>query len=580
MPHCRARPGALALAAVTVLATLAGCTGGGPPSAGPSGSGAAAADGARTVAAPAYQAQHAGGTLRLLARSSAGTLDPQLNYTLQYWQLFPSVFDGLTAFAKVGGAASATVVPNLAEALPEPADGGRSYTFTLRRGIRFSDGREVGPDDVVASFRRLFRVSGPAAAQYFRGLVGADACLRLPAGCTLDGVTADRAARTVTLRLTAPDTELFAKLALPPASVLPADTPAADAGRAPVPGTGPYAFGPYDPAKSLLLQRNRYFREWSREARPQGYPDVIRMDFGSTPDDAVDAVLQGDADWMFDPPTATRLAELQAKDAGRLRSNLLGALWYLPMNVNVPPFDRVQARQAVSWAVDRAELVRLYGGDLLAQPACTVLPPGVPGHRETCDYTSPAGAAWRGPDLARARQLVQESGTAGQRVTVVTTDDDTDRRIGRAVAATLTRIGWRASTKAVPAERFPALVRNSRNRVQISLTSWYQDYPTASDHLGVLLSCAAFTPGSDTSANISGYCDQPTEANLARAFELAQTDPAAAEELWSRIDRQVMRNAPIAPLFTPKQLDVLSARTGNHVFSRQHGMLVDQLWVR
>ena len=112
------------------------------------------------LAAPPVQAQtredlmaaHRGGTLRLVAHTAGGTIDPQINYTAQYWQLFQFVYDGLVTFKKAGGIAGAEIVPDLAEAIPAPQDEGKTYVFKLRDGIAFSDGSPVTVADVVASF--------------------------------------------------------------------------------------------------------------------------------------------------------------------------------------------------------------------------------------------------------------------------------------------------------------------------------------------------------------------------------------------------------------------------------------------
>ena len=127
-------------------------------------------------------------------RRPAARFDPQVNYTLQYWQLYQAMYDGLLAFTKVGGQQSFTVVPDLAEAMPKVTDGGKTYTFTLRKGIKFSTGQTVTPDDVVASFERIFKVSSPTAGTFYNGIVGAAACLKTPAHVHLSkGVIADDA---------------------------------------------------------------------------------------------------------------------------------------------------------------------------------------------------------------------------------------------------------------------------------------------------------------------------------------------------------------------------------------------------
>src|SRR6266852_9331680 len=96
-----------------------------------------------TSAAPA---SHRGGTLKLLAKAAGGTLDPQVNYTLEYWQLYQGTYDGLLGFTKAGGNAAFQVVPDLAENLPTPTNGGKKWVFGLRKGIKFSNGKTVTPD--------------------------------------------------------------------------------------------------------------------------------------------------------------------------------------------------------------------------------------------------------------------------------------------------------------------------------------------------------------------------------------------------------------------------------------------------
>ena len=130
-------------------------------------------------------------TLRLLAHTAAGTLDPHLNYTAQYWQLYAFTYDGLVAFRKVAGPTRRRSRPRPGRPrYPTPEDGGLLYRFHLRPGIRFSDGRPLGPADVVASLRRIFRVRSPTAETFYGAIAGAPACLATPDTCSLDGVEA------------------------------------------------------------------------------------------------------------------------------------------------------------------------------------------------------------------------------------------------------------------------------------------------------------------------------------------------------------------------------------------------------
>ena len=565
-------PGRASLAGVTALAlALAGCSGSADDTPSATASGAAAG----------FQAQHQGGTLKLLAKSAAGSLDPQVNYTLQYWQLYQAMYDGLMAFKKVGGQPSFTPVPDLAEAAPQVSDGGKTYVFKLRPGIKFSTGAPVTVDDVVASFERIFKVSSPTAGSFYNGIVGADACLKTPATCSLSkGVIGDAAAGTVTIHLTAPDPEFLFKLAVPHASILPKGSPSADAGTKPLPTTGPYEVKSYDPNRALELVRNPNFTEWSPDAQPRGYPDAIDYSFGLTVEAEITAVQNGQADWVFDPPPADRLNELGTSYASQVHVNPLTAFWYLTLNTNIAPFNNVAARQAINWAVDRSALVRLYGGANLAQPVCTILPPNFPGHVDSCAYTAGGGATWSAPDLAKAKQLVQQSGTAGQEVGIVTQDDSVNKAMGEYLQSLLTEIGYKAVLKPLSANIQFTYIQNTKNKVQLALTSWYQDYPAASDFINVLLSCASFRPGSDSSINISGFCDKDIDARIQQALTLGQTDQQAADQKWAEIDQAIMQKSPVVPLLTPKLVDFTSKRVGNYQFSKQFYMLVSQLWVQ
>jgi peptide/nickel transport system substrate-binding protein len=531
--------------------------------------------------APAQAQDHRGGTMRIVAVGAGGTLDPQINYTLQYWQIYQGLYDGLLNFKKGIGADGFTIVPDLAEDMPQAADDGKTYIFKLRKGIKFSDGRDVTVKDVLASFQRIFKVKGPTAGGFYNGIVGADKCLATPDTCTLDGgVVANEADNTVTFHLVAPDSEFFDKIAVPHASIVPADAPATDGGNTFIPGTGAYMVSAYDPNKQLKMVRNPHFKEWSKDAQPDGYPDVINYDFGLTDEAEITAIENGQADWMLDPPPADRLNEIGTKYAKQVHVTPLTAMWYAPMNVNIPPFNNEKARQAVSYALDRNALVKIFGGKVLAQPVCQVLPPSFPGHVDYCPYSKDAGAKWSAPDMAKAKQLMQESGQAGQKVTVISEDSAVSKSVGTYIQSVLNDLGFKADLKPISSNIQFTYIQNTNNKVQISISQWYQDYPAASDFLNILFGCDNFHPGSDSSVNISGFCDKEIDAKMKDAMKTAITDPKKANEMWADVDKAVTDHAPAAFLFTPKHVDFTSARLGNFQFNPQYYWMVSQAWVQ
>jgi peptide/nickel transport system substrate-binding protein len=529
----------------------------------------------------AYKAEHRGGTMRLLAKAAGGTLDPHINYTLQYWNLYQPVYDGLVTFKKAAGAEGFKIVADIAEEIPAPENSGKTYVFKIRKGIKFSDGRELGVKDVVASFQRIFKVSSPTSGSFFAGIVGADKCLKEPATCTLEGgVVGDEAKGTVTINLSQPDAEFFQKIGLPHAVILPADAPTKDAGTQIIPGTGPYMFTSYDPNKALVMERNPNFKQWSADAQPDGYPDKIQYDFGLSEEAAVTAIQNGEADWLFDEIPADRLGEIGTKNKEQVHVTPLTAWWYLPMNTRLAPFDNEKARQAVAYAIDRKQLVKIFGGPVLASPVCQVLPPGFPGNEPYCPFTKNPGKKWSAPDMEKAKKLVEESGTKGQKVTIIAEDRAISKDIGVYLQSVLNELGYQTDVKPISANIQFTYIQNTNNKVQMSITQWYQDYPAASDFLYVLFGCESFHEGSDSSVNISGFCDKEINDKMKKALDLGVEDPKAANKLWAEIDKAVTDKAPAAGLFTPKHLDFVSKRVGNFQFNSQYYWMVTQSWVK
>ena len=143
------------------------------------------------------------------------------------------------------------------------------------------------------------------------------------------------------------------------------------------------------------------------------------------------------------------------------------------MNTRLAPFDNVKARQAVNFAIDRKALVNLFGGPVLAAPVCQVLPPGFPAHVPYCPYTKDPGEKWSAPDIERAKQLVEESGTKGQKVTVIVEDTAVSKSIGVYLQSVLKEIGYDADVKPISPNIQFTYIQNTNNKVQISVSPGY-----------------------------------------------------------------------------------------------------------
>ena len=526
---------------------------------------------------------NSGGTLMTVAKGApSGSPDPQINYTLQEWQLLVITHDGLLGFKRAAGTEGTKLVPDLATEIPKPQDGGKTYVFHIRKGIKFSNGKELKPSDVKYTFERLFKIgSSPNAGTWYNVIVGGDACVKTPATCDLSkGVVADDAAGTVTFHLTMGDPEFFDKLAVPFAFILPTGTPNKEV-QIPPPGTGPYKFVEYNPNKEIKLVRNTNFKEWSKDAQPNGNPDVIVQKFGLSAEAEVTHVENGQADWMFDNPPADRLNEISTKYADQVHVNPLTAVWYFAFNVRVPPFNNLKARQGVNYATDRNALVKIYGGPNLAVPTCQILPPNFPGYKPYCPYTkNPGSGKWTAPDMTKAKQLIAASGTKGASVKVNTDTVETDKALGLYFVGLLNQLGYKATLQALSPDIQYPYCQNSKNQIQFCWSSWYQDYPAASDFLNILLGCGSFIPNSNASPNISEFCNKPIQAQMDQALQQGITDPTGANKKWEAIDKAVTDQAPWVSLFNPKFIDFLSKRVKGYQFSPQWYFLLAQASVK
>jgi peptide/nickel transport system substrate-binding protein len=182
--------------------------------------------------------------------------------------------------------------------------------------------------------------------------------------------------------------------------------------------------------------------------------------------------------------------------------------------------------------------------------------------------------------MEKAKKLVEESGTKGQKVTIIVEDKSISKSIGVYLQSLLTELGYVADVKPISPDIQFTYIQNTNNKVQISVTQWYQDYPAASDFLNILFGCASFTPGSDSSINMAGYCNKDVDAKMQAALALGVTDPDAANKQWAEIDKAVTDDSPAAALFTPKHLDFVSKRLGNFQFNSQFYWMVTQSWVQ
>jgi YVTN family beta-propeller protein len=527
----------------------------------------------------ASAAVHRGGTLTVLQNAPFGSLDPAFTGSVAADLTLVMTNDGLTAFRRVGGSDGDEIVPDLAVSLPTPTDGGRTYTFRLRPGIRYSNGQPVRPEDLRREIERAI------ADPHLHEIVGAAACAARPAArCDLShGIVTDDAADTITFHLVVPDPDFLAELTVWDAFAVPASTPFHDIGSHPLPATGPYEVASFTP-RQVVLVRNPYFHEWSLAAQPDGYPDRIVWRIGASVETAVTEVERRQADYTLDGPPPDRLNEVQTRFASQLHVTLDDVVIGLGLNTRVAPFDDIRVRRALNYAADRAKLGRLLGQD--SRPTCQNLPPDVLGYQPYCPYTLKPnrGGTWTAPDPAKAERLIAASHTRGTPITIWSGPGYmTDfTAAARYLVSLLDSLGYPTRVRRFSyTSNWFLRASDSRARVQAFDIVAVGPYPSPSLYIGPdYTNCQSFVPNSPSNPNTYEFCDPRFDATVRSALAAQNAGSPTAYALWARADREYTDDAPVVNLDTPSITDLVSRRVGNYQYNPALGVLIDQLWVR
>ena len=524
------------------------------------------------VGTAALGADHRGGTLRLVTTVHFSTIDPALQDNGNGFLLGRLAYDTLVTFEPASGPAGLRLVPDLALQIPVPTDAGTTYSFDLRPGIRYSDGRLVEAGDFRRELQRVFRLHSPGA-DYYTGIVGAAACVRAPAHCDLSrGIVTNDEEGTVVFHLTAPDPDFLYKLT--PYSFtapVPPGTPNHDLGPSAVPGTGPYRIVSFG-SSGLRFERNPYFHEWSYAAQPAGYPDAIVYVYSRSHAATVTAIERGAADWTLDLVLPGQLRDLQRRYPSQLRTSPAPIVEFVHLNTHAAPFDDARVRRALNDAIDRGKIARWYGGPKVAMPACQPLVPGLPGYARYCPYTlhPRSDGRWTAPNLAAARRLVAESRTRGERIDVWGRPTRSRfRRRSPYIAGVLRSLGYRVDLH--------------RGRPRTSRTP-----------CGGRTSCRSTATGSPTSPTPrrTSRSSSPATAErqwlllrpeldreMRRAILLEGSDPVRADELWTSIDHEVTDEAGWVPTVDLSAVELVSKRLGDYQYNPVWGFVPSQAWL-
>jgi peptide/nickel transport system substrate-binding protein len=454
-------------------------------------------------------------------------MDPALYYTVAAYQLTNYVWTGLVGYKHENGPGGATLVPYLAKSMPTVSQDGKDFKFTLRKGLKYSDGTAVKASDFRYTIERDFKMDSPGVGFFsdITGVSGDNGFATTKKG-HISGIIADDSAGTIEIKLDQPRGDFLYILATEFAHVVPSGTPATDQSTKPIPATGPYMVQSYTPSRSFTIVRNPNYNN-QIPTMPSGNPDKVVGKIITDPVAAYQQVVSGKADYDFQPIPNDRLPEAQSKYKDQLKIYTNANTYYYAINNAIPPFNNIQARKAAQMAVDPNAIISgIYGG--LGRPTQNFLPPGYPQYKKI--------DAWHF-DLAKAKQLVQQSGTAGTTVDVYGPNEDPSKSTTEYLANQLTKIGYKTKLHLLSHQVYFQTIGNQATKAGAMFTDWYQDYPHPLDWFDVLLNGNRITK---THNNNVGNVKVPSVDKEIEALKQVTDITPAINDRWAKVDRDLM----------------------------------------
>ena len=487
-----------------------------------------------------------GGDIIVTYKDDIATLDPAIGYDWVNWSMIKSLYARLMDYEP----GTANLVPSLAETFGV-SDDGLTYTFKLRKGVKFTNGREVVASDVKYSIERAVnpKTQGPGAG-FFGSIKGYEEVTGSKT-TTLEGIeTPDDA--TVIFHLSRPDATFLHVLAINFASVVPHEAVEAaggDFGKKPV-GSGTFMLKDWTIGQRLVFERNPdYF------VKDMPHIDKFTVEVGQEPLVALLRLQKGEVDIAGDGIPPAKFLEIKNSadgpkmivDGQQLQTG------YITLNTKVKPLDNLKVRQALNMAINKDRITRILNGRATA--ANQPLPPLMPGYDKS--FT---GYAY---DVEKAKALLAEAGfPAGFETVLYSTNTDPQPRIAQAIQQDLAAVGVKAEVRALAQANVIAAggTEGEAPMIWSGGMAWIADFPDPSNFYGPILGCSGAVAGG---WNWSWYCNQDIDKRAVAADSMS--DPAKVAErsaTWGKIFTDIMADAPWIPLINERRVVAKSLRMG------------------
>ncbi|MFF4056915.1 ABC transporter substrate-binding protein [Streptomyces sp. NPDC001668] len=494
-----------------------------------------------------------GGTVTYEYSDVPDSFDPGNTYYAYMYNLSRLYARPLMTFKPGPGEEGNTLVPDLAEKAGEPSEGGKTWTYKIRSGLKYQDGTPITSKDVKyaverSNFARDVLSLGPNYFQQF-----------MQGGKAYKGPYKDKSPEGLKSIETPDDTTIVFKLNRPFQEF---DYLVATPQTAPVPqakdtgidyvksivSSGSYKFQSYDDGKQAVLVRNENWDPKTDPLRKQ-YPDKIVIKLKVNAETIDQDVQAGDAIDLGGTgvQAATQAKVVNSADLKANTDNTYGGrLVYMAINNQVAPFDKVECRKAVEYAVDKVSVQTAEGGPIRGDVATTVLPPDIKGYSKADVYATPGNKG----DVAKAKEQLKACGKTSIN-TNISARSDRPQEIDAATAiiASLKKVGINASLKQYPSGKYftdyagvPTF--DKQQNIGLHMMQWGADWNSGYGFLQQILHGDAI--GTSGNTNLSYLNDKQINEMLEKA--IATEDDTARNALYGEIDKRAMDLAALVPL--------------------------------
>ncbi len=496
------------------------------------------------------------GTLTAAMSSGAiDTIDPNRWWFAVTWGLANALCTTLVRYADKPGVGGTDIVPGTAS-LPKITDNGKVYTFTMRPGAKFSDGKPITPADVKYSFERLMNPKvATGTGGYFTALIGANDYM---AGKSNDipGITTTDT--TISFHLSQADGAFLYKAALPTTCPVPVGTPMKpieDGSLEKNYASGPFKIASYAPSRQLVLVFNK---NYDQKLGVRGHVATIDFTIGSQSTQSVLQIQAGQLDFQVSNLATADIIKLSQNKAlaDQVHDSARPSLTYIFLNNEVPPLNNVDVRKAINYAINRTAILAQWGGPLAGAPSDQIIPAGQSDYKQFNIYPNT-------PDLAKAKALMKAAHVKLPVTLALRTQNDTPGFINMAqvIQANLKPLGINVQIVGTPNSVNSSFITNYKAHVPMGIEPWSLDFPDGE---------AIINTGLDPSQpngppNMARWGDKAFIPAFTNVLALQGSARAAAYE---DLDQKIMsEQAPYAPIFNPKWYDFVSKRLGGYVYS-------------